>query len=620
MFELVRQLWSIFGRRQRRQALGLFALMLVGAAFEAVGIGLIMPFIALVAEPASIADMPLLPGLFNALGLHSPQQIVVGAGLGLLAVYVIKNLFLALMYHLQFRFIFANQVRLSRRLFHTYLQSPYPFHLRRNSAQLLRNVTEEVRMTFVNVLLPLFRVAVELSVVLVIAALLIVVEPLVAPLALASFGLISLAFYRAVRAKTTRLGRSQQHHNGLMIQWVNQGLGGLKEAKVAGAEDYFLQKYDLSSQKYARAVRFHRFIKEIPRNVIETVGLGGMILVVVLLVARGQPMGQILPVLGLFAMAAVRLLPSLTRIISSLTGIRHFTPSIDVIARDLKALEEGRLGLEARQDRPGEGDDPVPLPFEESLRFQGISFAYPDADGPAIANLDLAIKPGESLGLVGPSGAGKTTLVDLLLGLLPPDEGTIEVDGRPIHDHLDAWQRQLGYIAQPTYLMDDTIRRNIAFGVDDQAIDDARVWHALAQAQLAPLVEAMPDGLDTSIGEAGVRLSGGQRQRLGIARALYRQPNLLVLDEATSALDTPTEREISDAIDRLAGDLTLVIIAHRLSTIRHCDRLLLLDEGRLVAQGTYDELLATHPQFQRMVNASRRPSSPGHGDPAMRFK
>ncbi len=620
MIELVRQLWSLFGSRQRRQAFGLFFLMLVGAAFEAIGIGLIMPFIALVADPSAIQDMPLLPDLLAALGISAPQHIVIAAGLGLLGVYLLKNLYLALMYHTQFRFIFANQVRISRRLFRAYLLSPYPFHLRRNSAQLLRNVTEEVRMTFINVMLPLFRIAVELLVVFVIAALLIAVEPLVAPIALVSFALISLAFYRAVRAKTTRLGQLQQHHNGLMIQWVNQGLGGLKEAKVAGCEDYFLQRYDHSSQAYARSVRYHRFIKEMPRNVIETVGLGGMILVVVLLVARGQPMGQILPVLGLFAMAAVRLMPSLTRIISSLTGIRHFTPSIDVISRDLQALDRGELPLSLPSPDSDDGLDTDPLPFEDSLCFEGVSFSYPDSATPAIQDLDLRIEPGESVGLVGTSGAGKTTLVDLLLGLLPPTHGSITVDNRPIDQHLRRWRSQLGYIAQPTYLMDDTIRRNIAFGVDDDQVDDGQVWQALEQAQLASLIRSLPDQLDTPIGEAGVRLSGGQRQRLGIARALYREPRLLVLDEATSALDTPTEREISDAIDRLAGDLTLVIIAHRLSTVRHCDRLLLLDEGRLVDAGTYDELLARNDHFQNMVRAAQRPRGPGSNEPAMRYK
>ena len=613
--DLVRQLWSLFDARQRRLACGLFALMLLGAGFEALGIGLIMPFIALVGQPHSVWEMPLLPSLLDAFGVDSPSGIVIFAGLGLLGVYLVKNLFLALMYYAQFRFAFSNQVRLSRRLFDAYLNSPYSFHLHRNSAQLLRNVNEEVRMTFTNVLIPFLQLGVELSVLIVIACLLVAVEPVVAPVAIVTFGLVSFAFYRSIRRKTTELGQAQQHHNGLMIQWVHQGLGGIKEAKVAGCEDYFLDRYHDSSQAYAQAVRYHRFVKEMPRNVIETVGLGGMILVVVLLVARGQDMSGVLPVLGLFAMAAVRLLPSLTRIISSLTRMRHFRPSVQVICEDLARLED----VDARIDAADEGDK-EPITFCEALRLEGVSYTYPGADEPTLSDIDLRIGRGQSVGFVGPSGAGKTTTVDVLLGLLTPHTGRVLVDGRDISENPRSWQEQLGYIAQPVYLMDDTIRRNVAFGIDDADIDDGTVWQALEDARLAELVRSLPDGLDTFIGEGGVRISGGQRQRLGIARALYRQPRLLVLDEATSALDNATEREINASIEGLKQRMTLVIIAHRLSTVRHCDQLFFLREGRLVDRGTFDELLARNHHFQHMVHAAHGDDVAGGHRPSMRLK
>lgn len=629
--DMARQVWSLFDRPQRLGAVGLFVLMLIGAGFEALGVGLIMPFIALVADPAAVQDMPVLPTVLTALGVDSGAGVVIAAGLGLLAVYVIKNSFLALMYYAQFRFVFANQVRLSRRLFGAYLTSDYTFHLNRNSAQLLRNVNEEVRMTFTNVLIPLLILGVELSVVIVLAALLIAVEPVVAPVAIVVFATISVAFYRSVRQKTVRLGRQQQQHHGLMIQWVNQGLGGVKEAKVCGCEDYFLSRYHHSSQRYARAMRFHRFVKEVPRNVIETFGLGGMILVVVLLVARGQDMTHVLPVLALFAMAAVRLLPSMTRIISALTGMRHFKPSVTVIADDLEALDgarrrsDGRGGSEDSGDTPGdthrEADKEHPrIQFTDLLRVEDVTFSYPDAEAPALQDLDLTIRRGESVAFVGPSGAGKTTAVDLILGLLPPEKGQITVDGHPIGDNLRSWQDHLGYIAQPVYLMDDTIRRNVAFGVHDEAIDDERVWQALKDAQLATLIASLPHQLDTTIGEGGVRLSGGQRQRLGIARALYRQPELLVLDEATSALDRATEREIGTAIEALAGRMTLIIIAHRLATVRHCDRLFFLRDGRLADVGSYDELMARNLAFRRMVQADPDDESAPPTGTSMRLK
>ena len=614
--KLVRQVWSLFDRPQRRLAVGLFFLMLLGAGFEALGIGLVMPFIALVAEPTSVQEMPLLPDLLAALGVETGSGVVIAAGLGLLGIYLIKNAFLALMYYAQFRFVFNNQVRLSRRLFDAYLHSPYSFHLHRNSAQLLRNVNDEVRMTFAHVVIPLLTLAVELMVVLVLGALLMVVEPVVAPIAIVSFGLVSYGFYRSVRKKTVQLGKEQQHHAGLMIQWVHQGLGGVKEAKVAGCEDYFLEAYNRSSKRYARAMRFHRFVKEIPRNVVETIGLGGMILVVVLLVARGQNMTHILPVLGLFAMAAIRLLPSLTRIIAALTGLRHFRPSVNVITGDLDLLRV----MEPKKNEGAAADQP-PITFDEKVELRGVSFRYPEADEVTLTQLDLEIECGESIAFVGASGAGKTTTVDLLLGLLPPDAGQILVDGRSIEENLRSWQDQLGYIAQPTYLMDDTIRRNVAFGIPDEEIDDGQIWQVLEDAQLAKLVSSLPGQLDTFIGEGGVRISGGQRQRLGIARALYRRPTLLVLDEATSALDNATEKEINAAIQRLSKTMTMVIIAHRLSTVRHCDRLFFLSQGRVVDSGTYDELLARNFEFQQMVRATDELSGTAAGPgSSMRLK
>ncbi|RVU42144.1 ABC transporter ATP-binding protein [Lujinxingia sediminis] len=658
---LLRQIWSLFDPRQRRELLGLFALMLIGAGFEALGVGIVMPFISLINDPSAAYDIPLAAELLNTLGVSTANGVVMAAGLALLVTFSLKNLVLGLMYHLKFRFVFDNQVRLSRRLFGAYLYSPYAFHLHRNSAQLLRNVNEEVRLSFVHVVIPLLTLAVELMVVGVIALLLAAVEPFIAPVAMLSFGLVSYGFYRGVRQKSAVLGKAQQHHAGQMIQWVNQGLGGVKEAQLLGVQDFFLDTYTEHSTRYARAMRFHSFIKEIPRHVIETMGLGGMILVVLLLIARGQPLTQILPVLGLFAMAAVRMMPSLTRIIAALTSIRHFRPSVEVIAADLEALRSGELAESVRRseshtpstthaqdvdftDIPNKntveqsplklaaaGDAEThrraladarqhPRPLEHELRLHHVSYTYPESATPSLHELDLRIERGQSVAFVGPSGAGKTTCVDLILGLLPPDLGQILVDGQNIHAELASWQASLGYIAQPVYLMDDTIRRNIAFGLPDDTVNDEEVWRALEDARLASTIAALPRGLDTEIGEGGVRLSGGQRQRLGIARALYRRPDLLVLDEATSALDNTTEREITRAIERLSGRITLIIIAHRLSTVRHCDRLFVLDQGRLIDQGTYDELAARCPTFQQMVQAAEMPPSSLPGARQLRLK
>lgn len=616
MLEVLRQARSLFEKKERRKALVLFALLLFGAAFEALGIGLVMPFIALVANPAEIATMPLAGPLFAALGITEGSQVVITAGLLLLLVFIVKNLYLGLMYFLKYRFLFANQVHLSRRLFKAYLHSPYAYHLDKNTAQQLRNVNDEVRMSFGHVIIPLFTLAVEFSVVAVLGLMLLLVEPVVAPVAMASFGLLSYSFYRVVRKKSAYYGEEQQHHGGLMIQWVQQGLGGIKESKLAGCEDYFLDHYQVSSARYARSMRFHRFIKELPRTVIETFGLGGMILVVVLLVARGQDMEAILPVLGLFAVAAVRLLPSMTRIIAAVTSIRHFRPSLELIASDLASLEslptstsKSTLRSENVHENEGNKKEEDALVLHKELRFEKVSYSYPGEKKRAIKDLSLCIERGERVAFVGPSGAGKTTVVDLLLGLLTPERGAITVDNRSITTNLRSWQDRLGYIAQPTYLLDDSIRRNIAFGIPDDEINDDHLWEAITDASLADLIGQLPQGLDTRIGEGGIRFSGGQRQRIGIARALYKKPDLLVLDEATSALDNQTESEITAAISALSREKTVVLIAHRLSTVRNCDQLFFLSQGELLDQGTFEELLFRNQAFYRMVQAALPSSS-----------
>jgi ATP-binding cassette, subfamily B, bacterial PglK len=594
--ELLRQAWLLFEPRERLRAVALLMMMMIGAGFEALGVGLVMPFIALLADPSSVTKMPVLAGLLEG---SSEATILMWMGLGLLGVYVIKNGYLALMYYVQFRFVFHNQVRLSRRLFASYLERPYAFHLRRNSAELLRNVNEEVRMGFIHVIIPLLSVAVEVMVVAVIAALLFWVEPVAAPVALVFFATVSWLFYRLVRTRSAVLGRTQQEQASLMIQWVNQGLGGAKETRVLGRERYFIDAYTRSSETYASAMLFHRVVKELPRNVIETVGLGAMILVVVVIVARGEDIGQVLPVLALFAVAAVRLMPSLTRIIAGLTGIRHFRPCIDVIAADLELLDRHPVS------RPEISEDAhEPIAFEDDIRFEHVQYRYPESEPVVLDDLSLTIERGQSVALVGASGAGKTTAVDVLLGLLEPERGRVLVDGRDIQDHLRSWQDKIGYIAQPVYLMDDTIRRNVAYGIEDEEIDDAKVWRALEDARIDDLVRALPGGLDEAIGEHGVRISGGQRQRIGIARALYHRPEVLVLDEATSALDNETEKEIVAALEGLRGDKTVIIIAHRLSTVRRCDRLFVLEQGRLIDEGTYDELMGRCPAFQNMVLAT----------------
>lgn len=594
MRDLVQRLRFIIGPDASRQALGLFAMMVVGACFEALGIGLVLPFVALLSTPEQLTQYDSLVWAQQFLGVTEPRVLLMYCGGALLGVYVIKNVYLYAMYWAQYSFVYGSQVRLMRRLLATYLGSPYVFHVQRNSSELVRNLTTEVANVFNRVLVPLFTLIVELLVVLVIAGLLFFVDPFVTLASVAVLGAVGGSFYWLVRKKVLVLGRTQQRHAGSMIKWINQGVGGIKESKVLGREAYFADSFDENSAAYASASRNVAVVQVGPRFIIEVIGIGAMLTALLVIMSRGSVLQEALPILGMFGMAAVRLMPSSTRIISALTQIRNSTPAIEVIFGDLQELEGG---VEVPPD--------APLPFENAIEMHDVVFQYPGTDEPTLHGLSLRIGRGESVAFVGSSGSGKTTTVDVILGLLKPSSGSITVDGVNIADALGSWQQKIGYIAQPTYLMDESLRRNVAFGVPDDEIVDEQVWAALRAAQLADHAEALPDGLDTIVGEHGMRFSGGQRQRIGIARALYHEPEVLVLDEATSALDNETEKEISATISSLAGGRTIITIAHRLSTIRDCDRLYFLEDGKLVDEGDFDDLAARNAAFQRMTKTTQ---------------
>lgn len=360
-----------------------------------------------------------------------------------------------------------------------------------------------------------------------------------------------------------------------MIKWVNQGLGGVKESRVLGREGYFVDAYRASSAGYARAMRYLATVSQLPRLYLETLVAGGILLLLGVAMARHEGSEVVVPTLALFGAAAFRLLPSVNRIIASITNIRYHESAVEVIHRDMGLM--AGAGAHREADAPGPGGE---LQFAHDIELRDVCFQYPESNVTTLNGVSLVILKGSAVALVGPSGAGKTTLVDVLLGLLQPTSGAVLVDGQDVHAHLRSWQRRIGYIPQVIYLSDDTLRRNVAFGVPDPDIDDEKVWKALESAQLAGLVRAWPDGLTAVVGERGVRLSGGQRQRIGIARALYHDPEVLVLDEATSSLDGATERDIMSAIEALAGNKTLIVIAHRLSTVERCDRTYWIRDGR----------------------------------------
>ena len=595
MRSILRKLSYLLNAREKRNAGILFLLTWAGALFDVVGVGAIPAFVGVISMPEKLLEYGPVRYVYDRLGMTSTDDMVMWAAGALIVIFVLKNLYLTFLTYITARYNSGRRVSISNRLFRAYLRSPYTFHLQRNTAELLRNTNSESGSIIGGVLSPLLTLAQETLTLLFVFVLLMAVEPLVTLVVFGVLGTITVVFYRATRTKIGEYAQESQRHRKLSVQAVNQGLGGFKDARVLGREKFFLSSYSESTSFQAEADRYKAVVSALPRLFLETIAVTGMLGVSALLVAQDRPLESIIPTLTLLGVAIVRLMPSFQRIAGNVNSLKWGERALDAVHADLVELEDQERELRARRTSA------APVAFEREVRFESLSYQYPGQAEHALRDVSLAIPKGASVGFVGPSGAGKTTIVDVLLGLLDPTAGRVLVDDADIQNALASWQRKIGYIPQSIYLTDDTIRGNVAFGRDPDETDDAAVWRALEAAQLRDMVEGLPDGLDAMVGERGVRLSGGQRQRIGIARALYHSPEVLVMDEATSALDNQTERQFVEALERLQGSHTLIVIAHRLSTVRNCDRLFMLDHGRLVAEGSYDELMDTSDDFRRMA-------------------
>ena len=473
------------------------------------------------------------------------------------------------------------------------MRRPYEAHMQRPTAELLRSIDHDVRLVFTNVFVPAVTMTIEALTALAIGITLFYLDPGRTPWIVGILFVVSFAFYRLVREGTSRLGKSQQFQQGEMIKWVNHGIHAFKEIRVGRKEDFFVQGFRESGEQFARAICFHRTVKALPLRLIEVAGVGAVLLVVAVTVLRGGEPVAILPTMGLLTAAGIRLMASVNRILGSITAIRHFYPALQAVGEEFRTIDE----------LPPSSPTELPQPASwEVARFEDVSYRYPGATTDAVSNVSFQIRPGESVALVGRSGAGKTTIADLLLGLLTPTSGRVEFQGASSGEASPS-RLAIGYVPQPSYLLDESIRKNVAFGTDEADIDDARVIRSLDSVQMKQVVEEMDGQLAFRVGRDGMRVSGGQRQRLGIARALYDDPEILVLDEATSALDNETEGNVSEAIVALAGQRTLLVIAHRLSTVKRCQRVLFFDSGRLVAEGDYDTLSVQSEPVRRLIQA-----------------
>ncbi|CAA7613563.1 ABC-type multidrug transport system [Candidatus Terasakiella magnetica] len=585
-------LWRALGlldRRARRQIVLLGAMTLVAALFEAAGIGLVFPFIKLISEPGWIADFAAYRGLSDRFGPFAPETVVFAVGLALIGLFVAKNAFMMSFYLAQYTIAFGNVSRYAEKLLAHYMRAPYAMHLRRNSAELMRNVRELPQSLF-NAVVALISVTTEALVVACIGGVLLAVEPVATAWAAVLLGGMTVLFFALAGRLLRHWGAERLDCTATAQRALQESLGAIKDSRVLGREGFFVARYGRESRSLADLGRKIQTVSQVPRLSLEAVMMIGMIVVVLVMQRRGEGV-DMLPRLALFAAAAFRLMPSVNRITQALTELRTSIAPLDALFADMPkaSVEAGAFVSQPR------------LRLERDLVLEGVSFTYPGSEAPAVTGVDLTLARGDTIGLVGPSGAGKSTLVDILLGLLPPTEGRILLDGNPVPG--GGWHGTVGYVPQSIYITDDTVRRNVAFGIADDEIDDKALYRALAHARLDDFIATLPDGLDTRLDEDGVRLSGGQRQRIGIARALYHDPDVLMLDEATSALDPITERDITAAIRALHGAKTVVIIAHRLSTVRHCDRLLLVDGGRVADQGSFDDLAGRNASFQKLVAA-----------------
>lgn len=576
----LKKLIYLLNPSQRKASLVLLVLMFIGMILETLGIGLVIPALSVMMRPKLVEEYPVLAPWLDLLGNPSPTQLITGGVLVLVVIYVIKTMFLVYLSWKQAYFSYGLQKSLSQQLFTGYLRQPYTFHLQRNSAQLIRNATIEIA-SFTTAVISATTIITETLVLIGIVVLLLLIQPLGATLVIGVMGLASYAFYALTKERILNWGIARQHHEGLRIKHLQQGLGAAKDIKVLGRENNFLSQYATHNKGSIDMGRNQNFLQALPRLWLELLTVLGLAVLVMTMLYQDKSMETLIPTLGLFVAAAFRLMPSANRILSSIQRLRYALPSIDILHEELCLLRQA-----SEPDK-----NASPLRLQQYLKLENIGYIYPGTDRKVLNDINIKIRCGTTVGFIGASGSGKSTIVDLILGLLEPTDGEVKVDGININSNMQSWQNQIGYVPQTIYLTDDTIRRNIAFGLAEDEIDDRAVWDAIKAAQLDDFIGGLSEGINSVVGERGIKLSGGQLQRIGVARALYHDPAILVLDEATSALDTETEKGVMLAISALQGKKTILIVAHRLTTLNQCDYIYRLEQGEVIQEGLLDKLL-----------------------------
>ena len=579
MVKILQKMNRLLDAKQKKLMVLIVFLMLIGGILESLSISVVIPVIEVLLDPDAVVNNKFFAALYNGLGLTSVTQFTIVMMLALIGAFVLKNLFLFLQNVVQLRFVYTNQFATSRKMMINFMNRPYEYYLNADTAVIQRSITSDVNNMY-GLILALLQLISEAVVFTCLVAVLLIVDAMMI-LTIAVLLLVVLVLIKVViQPIMVKAGQENQDYYSGLFKWIEQAVMGIKEIKIANKEQYFINEYAKCGFVYVNAVQKYNLYNSTPRLLIETVCIAGLVIYMLIVMLNGASVTEMMPQLTTFGLAAMRLIPSANRINNHLTSISYFEPFFMGVSDNLQEdIHDNNVVYDV--EAYAHAKEVVKMDVNKEISLTDITYKYPNSEALIFDHADMTVPVGSAVGIVGSSGSGKTTIVDVMLGLLQLQTGSILADGVDVQTNYEGWLRNIGYIPQTIFMIDSTIRKNVAFGVADEDIDDNRVWEVLKEAQLDEFVRNLPEGLDTGIGERGIRISGGQRQRIGIARALYEDPEVLVLDEATSALDNDTEAAIMESINRLHGKKTLVIIAHRLQTIEECDMVFRVENGKI---------------------------------------
>lgn len=575
MISILKKLNVLLDKKQKSTMVVMVIMMIVGAVLEACSISLIIPIMEVVIDEDAVNKYHIVNVLYNGMGMTSLTEFSLIIMSGLIGAFVIKNLFLYWQMKFMYKFVYTNQFRTSERMMKNYLRKGYEFYLNADTAVIQRNITSDVNNMYA-LILAILQLVSESIVFLFLLGVLLLSDWLMTAMIAVLLMVTLLVIKSVIKPIMHKAGKDNQDYYSGLFKWISQTVQGIKEVKIAGREQYFTTEYIKCGKGYVDAVQKYTLYNSIPRLLIETICIIGMVGYMMFMIAMGtKNFAEMMPILSAFGVAAIRLMPCANRINNQLTSIAFYQPFFMGVSDNLQDEISG-----ANTDMSFATTTDEKLPVKKSISLQDVTYHYPGSEVLIFDHANMEVPIGKSVGIVGTSGAGKTTVVDIILGLLEVQSGGVFADDVNIKDRYRSWLKNVGYIPQSIFMLDDSIKKNVAFGVPEEEIDEKRLWEVLKEAQLDEYVRSLPEGLDSSIGERGIRISGGQRQRIGIARALYNDPEVLILDEATSALDTETEKAIMESINYLQGKKTLIIIAHRLQTIEKCDMIYRVEGGK----------------------------------------